>query len=117
MPDSVHSRLRAEITKTGLTLKAFAVVCGVPYRTLQDYVAGKRYPGGENLAKIATHLRVSVDSILIGVEQLRMDRVADPSARYVSNSEKIADIIKELSEKERTAVLEFAEFIKGKKGE
>ena len=81
MPYSVSERLRSAIRDSGFNLKEFAAKSGVPYRTLQDYVAGARDPGAENLSKMATHLRVSMDWILTGrVDDA--DRISESTAEY-----------------------------------
>lgn len=46
-------RLRSSIEGRGETLAAFSRRCGVPYRSVQDYVGGKSRPGFEQLAKFA----------------------------------------------------------------
>lgn len=50
--DSVSYRLRLFIAFTGQSIRQFSVETGIPYRTLQDYLAGKRLPGAEHLARM-----------------------------------------------------------------
>ncbi|WP_156839891.1 helix-turn-helix domain-containing protein [Novosphingobium aquimarinum] len=58
-------RLRASIEGRGLSLAAFSRQCGVPYRSLQDYVSGKSRPGFEQLMKFS-NAGLDVDFILTG---------------------------------------------------
>lgn len=46
-------RLRASIEGRGWTLAVFSRLSGVPYRSIQDYVADKSKPGFDQLAKFA----------------------------------------------------------------
>lgn len=49
-PDStLPDRLRTAIERSGRTLREFSAQSGVPYRTLQNYLAGDRKPGAEAL--------------------------------------------------------------------
>lgn len=66
MQNTVSKRLKNAVERSGGTLKNFANKCGIPYRTLQDYVAGKLEPGAGNLIKISTHMGISLDYLLIG---------------------------------------------------
>jgi len=50
----VGKRLRSMIEGQGETLASFSRRCGVPYRSIQDYVAGKSRPGFEQLVKFAS---------------------------------------------------------------
>lgn len=49
----VGDRLREIIRGRGETIKGFADNLGIPYRSLQDYIAGKSKPGFDQLLKIA----------------------------------------------------------------
>lgn len=66
MQNDISSRLKILIDLLGLNLKDFSRQTGVPYTTLQDYIAGKRLPGAENLQKISRQLHVSIDWLLTG---------------------------------------------------
>ncbi len=54
MNKRVSDRLKQAIERSGLTIKDFAAKCGIPYRTLQNYISGEREPNVANLQKIAT---------------------------------------------------------------
>ena len=50
---ALPARLRASIERSGLSIREFSGLAGLPYRTLQNYLAGDRLPGAEALAQIA----------------------------------------------------------------
>ena len=117
----MHERLKFLLADLGLNIKQFAEMGDIPYRTLQDYLAGKITPGYDNLQKMHAVFRVSIDWLLtnegpIYVKKEAVAGVAESPARYVTTRDKINAILKELSEKDKGAVLEFAEFLKAKKG-
>lgn len=58
-------RLRESIDGRGWSLADFSRLSGVPYRSLQDYVAGKSKPGFEQLMKFAC-AGIDVSYVLTG---------------------------------------------------
>lgn len=58
-------RLRLFIEGRGQTIRDFERESGVPYKTLQQYLAGRRYPGGDHLAKMA-EIGVDLNWLLTG---------------------------------------------------
>lgn len=64
----LNDRLRLCLDEKSLTIRAFSELCGLPYRSAQDYVSGKTSPGAEALRKIATGLRISLDYLVLGHE-------------------------------------------------
>lgn len=62
----VGERLRAVIGARGETLKSFSDRSGVPYRSLQEYVAGKNKPGFEQIQKIAA-AGIDIGFLLTGI--------------------------------------------------
>ena len=62
---SAGDRLRMSIEGRGWSLANFSRLSGVPYRSLQDYVAGKSKPGFDQLAKFADK-GLDVNYILTG---------------------------------------------------
>ena len=79
MQNSIHERLKILIRSLGLNYKEFSCKTGIPYTTLQDYLAAKRIPGGENLQKIATQLHVNIHWLLTGEgEMMRQTEGAPP---------------------------------------
>jgi len=63
----VGDRLRSVVKARGQTLKGFASLVDIPYRSFQDYVAGKSKPGFEQLQKIARS-GVDIGFVLTGTE-------------------------------------------------
>ena len=66
MQNSVQERLKFLISSLNLTIRELSKKTEIPYRTLQDYLLGKRMPGGENLQRICTHLSVNLNWLLTG---------------------------------------------------
>jgi len=62
----IGERLKVAVAALGLKTPEFAALVGIPKRTIEDYLACKRDPGGENLAKICTQSRVSAAWLLTG---------------------------------------------------
>ena len=50
---TVGGRLRRFLTFAGLSIRDFSKRTGVPYRTLQNYLAGNRLPDAEHLGRLA----------------------------------------------------------------
>lgn len=83
MQDNVFERLKIIIDNSGLNIKDFAKKCDIPYRTMQDYLAGKSMPGGDNLQKITTFSRASIDWLLTGEGEMRRRYPAEQGAPEV----------------------------------
>lgn len=71
MPDEyaencASQRLRASIKSKGWTIAQFSRLSGVPYRSLQDYLAGKCNPGFDQLAKFSK-AGIDISYILTGI--------------------------------------------------
>lgn len=62
---SVGERIRRVIAARGQSLKAFSDQSGIPYRSLQDYVAGKNRPGFDQLQRMAV-TGVDISYLLTG---------------------------------------------------
>lgn len=63
--NGVSDRLRLFIELRGQSIREFADETGVPYRTLQDYVAGKRRPGADHLIRMAS-VGIDINWLLTG---------------------------------------------------
>lgn len=48
----ISKRLKLVLQAQGLSIKQFSKDSGIPYRTVQDYLAGKRNPGVDHLVKL-----------------------------------------------------------------
>jgi transcriptional regulator with XRE-family HTH domain len=93
----VGSRLRAAISARGETLKSFSDRSGIPYRSLQEYVAGKNKPGFEQLQKIAAS-GVDVGFLLTGTYSGHFLKVFSEGAKHsllLSSDSEFAKLIYE----------------------
>lgn len=66
MQNDIGNRLKFLIEQLNISYKEFSKITGIPYPTLQDYIGGKRIPGGENLQKISMQLHVNLNWLLTG---------------------------------------------------
>ena len=57
------NKIKRARTAKGLTQKTLAELSGVPYRTIQDWEAGRRNPKDSSLQKIAEVLEVKVEDL------------------------------------------------------
>ncbi|MNG01787.1 helix-turn-helix protein [compost metagenome] len=65
-------RLREAIQAKGLKIKDAAEICGIPYRSLQNYTLGLREPGAEALRTISSRFRgVSADETGVSAENMQ----------------------------------------------
>ena len=109
MQNSVSERLKKVVSDFDGNLKEFAKQCGIPYRTLQDYIAGKREPGAANLIKIATQMRISIDWLLTGESQVKEESSIYNAIPHDIITEKILLMIKDMSEEERREILKYVQ--------
>jgi bacteriophage CI repressor helix-turn-helix domain len=63
---SINNRLREVMEYKGLSIKAFAELLDVPYRTLQNYLLNERDPSAEVLIKISDVLNVDLNWLMRG---------------------------------------------------
>ena len=63
---SINNRLREVMEYKGLSIKAFAELLDVPYRTLQNYLLNERDPSAEVLIKISDVLKVDLNWLMCG---------------------------------------------------
>ncbi len=110
MHNNVSDRLKILLGKLNLNIKEFALECDVPYRTMQDYIAGKITPGGDNLVKITTVFRVSIDWLLTG--EGSMER--EPGGGYLYNNvsdvtKLIVQVLQEMPEEAQRDILKHVE--------
>lgn len=94
-------------------MKLFAAELKISFAAYQNYEYGKRVPPGTVLSRLSEVGGKSVDWILTGEE--KADRVREVRSPYLTTSDKITEIVNALPEKDRKAVLEFAEFKRDKK--
>lgn len=63
---SISNRLREVMEYKGLSIKAFAALLDMPYRTLQNYLLNERDPSAEVLIKISDVLKVDLNWLMCG---------------------------------------------------
>ena len=85
---SINNRLREVMEYKGLSIKAFAELLDMPYRTLQNYLLNERDPSAEVLIKISDVLNVDLNWLMCGE--------GDMFRRMINESE--------LNEKERQLI-------------
>lgn len=61
---SISNRLREVMEYKGLSIKAFAELLDMPYRTLQNYLLNERNPSAEVLIKISDVLNVDLNWLI-----------------------------------------------------
>lgn len=61
---SISNRLREVMEYKGLSIKAFAELLDMPYRTLQNYLLNERDPSAEVLIKISDVLNVDLNWLM-----------------------------------------------------
>lgn len=64
--NAFKDRLRFAVERLGLKLTEVSEVTGIPYRSLQNYLAGDREPKVEVLAALCANLGVSGEWLLTG---------------------------------------------------
>ncbi|EEI9429516.1 helix-turn-helix domain-containing protein [Salmonella enterica] len=62
----ISERLKEVLDSQSLTITDAAAKCGMPYRSLQNYLRGEREPKVDALISISTQLGISIDWLLTG---------------------------------------------------
>ena len=107
MQNSVQNRLKFLIDLLKINIKEFSIKTGIPYRTIQDYLLGKRMPGGENLQKICTHLGINLNWLLTGEGEPFIKK--EGQAQLDEITEKILNLLRDMDEEKRRDVLKYIE--------
>lgn len=101
---SISFRLKEFLEKRSLSIKDAAESCGIPYRSMQNYLRGEREPNAEALIKLNTHLGISIDWLLAGKES-----ISEPmnKPQELTRREKIfLEMMNKLSESEQQEILQ-----------
>jgi len=101
------NRLKILIDLLGLNLKDFSRETGIPYPTLQDYLAGKIKPGADNLEKISMVFHVNLHWLLTGEGEPFMKK--EGQAQFDDITEKILILLRDMDEEKRRDVLKYIE--------
>jgi transcriptional regulator with XRE-family HTH domain len=63
---SIGKRLQKAIKETGMKMTDFSKKSGIPYGTMQGYIADNSVPNGKLTLKICKELNISADWLLAG---------------------------------------------------
>lgn len=74
----IAGRIRHILDSEGITIKEAADRCGIPYRTLQNYLLEDREPSARVLAQLGTQFGISLDWLLTGVGGMRRGHAPSP---------------------------------------
>lgn len=102
---ATSSRLREAIQAKGLKLKEAAELCGIPYRSLQNYTLCLREPNADALRMISSHLGISSDWLLTGEGPMRRGdadvasgQQSSTAAEMTPREQAILDLFRSLDE-------------------
>ncbi|MAL80653.1 MAG: hypothetical protein CMN55_16370 [Sneathiella sp.] len=87
---TISNRLRSYIAIQNKSIKEFSAHVDIPYRTLQDYLSGKRSPGSEHLIRLAQK-GVDITWLLTGEKKVGIGSFL--SSEIQGNSVLFADLI------------------------
>lgn len=112
----IDERLKKVLKNRGLSIKEVSETCGIPYRTLQNYLRGEREPNAKALSTLGTQLGVSLDWLLTGsgsmqrVATLEATQDTKAFAEYISPRERaLLELFKELNDKDQREICRDAE--------
>jgi transcriptional regulator with XRE-family HTH domain len=80
----ISDRVRAAAQVEGMNIKQLAERSGIPYRTAQDYLSGKRRWSAGAISQIARALNVSCDWLLTGEPAALHPRTTARAMAYVA---------------------------------
>jgi len=106
---TIGGRLRRLLRLRNQSIRDFSEATGIPYRTLQDYLAGKAKPGADQLGRIAA-AGVDVNLLLTGKTRrtgytVRTDAPADDEVYYILADIEILEAIDRKAKDTITALL------------
>jgi transcriptional regulator with XRE-family HTH domain len=104
--------LKSELAYQGMLVKELAALSGVNKFSIDNYLNSReQLPSVEAAVKIARVLRVSVEYLVMGEE----NTTADNDLRLSSEARTIARLAEQLDVQKRKFVLDFIQWIKGRK--
>ena len=105
---SISIRLKKAIEAKQLRITESADVCGIPYRSMQNYLRGEREPNADALRLISERLGISADWLLTGRGKMQL---ADemPCSALNPKEEALLTMFKELSEDDQREICRLAE--------
>jgi transcriptional regulator with XRE-family HTH domain len=106
-----RENLRNELDFQDVKVKELSDKCGIPKATLECYLRTQAVePSAENAVKIARALRVSVEHLVLGGENVRFGK---PRVAFSRETQEIIRRIENLSPEQRKAVLRLLTAFKG----
>lgn len=107
---SPYERLRVAIESSGLTLKDYAKQAGIPHKTLQNYATGTRKLGVEAMIKMCAQMGLNLNWLLVGEGDMLVmsGDTSKPDLRG-----ELCDVVDQLSDEQKNALLVLARVIAG----
>lgn len=107
---SFIERLKMIMERNRLSIKDLSKITGIPYPTLLAYMQGKRQPAMDNLIKLAIHLSVNLNWLIMGYGQMDMsnDFVREETSLYDDHNEilkLICVMLKDMPKEEQREIL------------
>ncbi|POZ51329.1 helix-turn-helix domain-containing protein [Methylovulum psychrotolerans] len=108
---NICTRLRQAIDDSGMNIREFSESTGVPYVTLQQYLAGKRSPATEALSKICIQTNININWLLTGQGEMhRAPQAANDAEKELSRRQAgMLELFNALDEKQQREILSVAE--------
>ena len=106
---NTQDRLKALIAHSGMNIKEFCDLTAIPYKTMQNYLAGTRKIGAEALTAISLYLKADIDWLLTGEGGMYRDARPQPDTRLSAlaalmdglTESQQQDVVREIEEKQR----------------
>lgn len=105
----ISERLKKAIElKKISSIKEFAEIADLPYRTAQSYLNGDREPNISGLTKICTHLGVNLNWLLLGTGDVFVTNniSVQDSEPLLKDKKELINVLEELTPEQRRAILE-----------
>ncbi|GAB1439195.1 hypothetical protein MASR2M36_19600 [Providencia sp.] len=106
----ISERLKKAIElKKISSIKEFAEISDLPYRTAQSYLNGDREPNVSGLTKICTHLGINLNWLLLGTGDIFVEYEEPNHAVDIPLSDdkkQLIDVFDDLTPEQRRAILE-----------
>ncbi|MGR9014143.1 MAG: helix-turn-helix domain-containing protein [Gammaproteobacteria bacterium] len=106
---SIGKRLRQAIDTSGLNVTEFSVSTGIPYRTLQQYLADNRAPAAEALTKICEQSSIDINWLLTNQGSMYRSQVASPEDSLNQRHASLLSLFDVLSEDQQREILSAAQ--------
>lgn len=105
---SISNRLKKAIEAKQLKITESAELCGIPYRSMQNYLRGEREPNADALRLISERLGISADWLLTGRGQMQQNEAVEPS-NLNPREEALLALFNELGEDDQREICRLAE--------